>query len=199
MNNSIYSSLFLIVIFCTSCNNSSNQQNNKVNVDYLNNNHILTKENRDTLFDKIDSLTKKENKITELNSVDDYLINEKDKSSKVVRRSIENEIEQWKNVTNPFIASYQGCDFGDYFHLNFKDVKNKHYDFGFGDNNYGEYSLFDSIHFNDNQKYIGKSFKIYWNWKLSSFPCCDGEYNLVKAYLPSITKLELTEKNANKK
>lgn len=187
--------MFLIVLFCTNCYNSSYQQNEKSRIDSLS--HIANpiKENSDTLSHKIDTLTKNETKITKLKSVEDYILNKKDKSSKAVRSTIEYEIEQWKDVPNPFVASYQGCDFGDYFHLNFKDEKNKNYDFGFGDNNFGQYTLFDTLSFKDNRKYLRHSFKIYWDWKLTSFPCCDGEYDLVKAYLPSITKLELIKDN----
>ena len=91
---------------------------------------------------------------------------------------------------NPFVSTYLGNDFGDYHHIEFKDDKGKKYDFGSGNNNYGEIELFDK-ELDDNPKYIGKSFKIYWDWEISSFPCCSGEYDLVEAYLPSIKKIEL--------
>jgi len=196
MKNITYSLLFLITAFCTSCNHSSTQQNNKSSIDSSN---YKISSIKDSLSTKPDTTLKNESKITEFKSVDDYIINKKDKSNKALRSNIKYEIEQWKNVSNPFVASYQGCDFGDYFHLNFKDANSKNYDFGFGNNNYGEYSLFDTLSFKDNHKYLKHSFKIYWDWKPTSFPCCDGEYNLVKAYLPSITKLELLENKGSKK
>lgn len=201
---SLYFSLFLITTFCISCNNSSQQDNKKAGIDSLHDTSQLTKQNLDTLSNKIDSVTEKESEISEFKSVDnwsidDFIINKKDKSFKSLKSTIQYTKEEWKNVNNPFIAKYQGCDLGDYFHLNFKDSQNKNYDFGFGDNNYGNYRLFDSISFADNPKYLGKSFKIYWDWKSTSFPCCDGDYDLIKAYLPSITKLELVQTNATKK
>lgn len=199
MNKLINYVLSLIFLFCISCNRSPNPLNNKESKDSLQSPSPINKKFRDTVSKPTDTLKENTNKITELKSVDDYIVNKKDKSSKAVKRSIEYEIEQWKHVTNPFVARYRGCDFGDYFHLNFEDSTKKNYDFGFGNNNYGKYLLFDSISFNDNRKYLGKAFKIYWDWKLTSFPCCDGDYHLTKAYLPSITKLELLETTFNKK
>lgn len=46
---------------------------------------------------------------------------------------------------------------------------------------------------NDNPTYLNKKFKIHWKWKITTFPCCEGEYQTVKAYQPSIIKLELLE------
>jgi hypothetical protein len=123
----------------------------------------------------------------------DFIISAKHKNSEGVLRTIANTRAEWKNVPNPFIAVYRGCDFGDYFHLTFEDNKGKTCDFGFGNNNFGPYTLFDSEQYNDNKKYLDKSFRIFWNWKPSSFPCCDGEYETVEAYMPSITKLELMD------
>ena len=85
-----------------------------------------------------------------------------------------------------------GCDVFDYFHLNFQDDKGTEYDFGFGNNQLGDYTLCNED-ITDNKKYLGKTFLLYWNWEISRFPCCEGEYNTVEAYLPSITKLELQE------
>jgi hypothetical protein len=123
----------------------------------------------------------------------DFIISAKHKNSEGVLRTIANTRAEWKDVPNPFIAVYRGCDFADYFHLTFEDNKGKTYDFGFGNNNFGTYTLFDSEQCNDNKKYLNKSFRIFWNWTPSSFPCCDGEYEKVEAYMPSITKLEITE------
>jgi hypothetical protein len=123
----------------------------------------------------------------------DFIISAKHKKSEGVLRTIANTRAEWKNVPNPFIAVYRGCDFGDYFHLTFEDNKGKNYDFGFGNNNFGTYTLFDSEQYNDNKKYLNKSFRVFWNWTPSSFPCCDGEYEKVEAFMPSITKLELMD------
>jgi hypothetical protein len=209
MNNTICLFIFLVVFF-TNCKNSSdenykksdlipeaNDDPDKTGADSIDKHQYLTEENRDTILKD----TAKNNKVLSVNdwNIDDFIINNRDRSSKALRLSIEYEREQWKNVKNPFVASYRGCDLGDYFHLNFEDANGKNYDFGFGNNNYGKYLLYDKTDYNDNPKYLGKSFNIYWNWKITSFPCCDGEYDMVKAYLPSITKLELIETTANKK
>lgn len=107
---------------------------------------------------------------------------------------IEYERKQWENVPNPIVAKYIGNDFGDYHHIDFEDSAGKIYNFGFGNNNFGGTVLFyEDQHFNDNPKYLGMPFKIFWEWKVSSFPCCSGEYEMVEAYLPSIVKLELVE------
>jgi hypothetical protein len=129
--------------------------------------------------------------------IDDFIVKKKDRSSAGVRAQIEYTKEQWENVKNPFVATYQGCDFGDYFHLTFQDTEGNYYDFGFGDNNYEPYQLFDDTDYADNPNYLNKTFKIYWNWKITTFPCCEGEYNSVESYQPSITKLELVSTKEN--
>ncbi len=102
---------------------------------------------------------------------------------------------KWQNIPNPITAIYQGNDFGDYQHILFKDAKGETYDFGQAANNYGKYQLHErSGQYNDNPAYLGKQFKVYWDWKLSDFLCCEGDYDRVKAYLPAITKLELIKK-----
>lgn len=102
-------------------------------------------------------------------------------------------------MKNPIIASYQGNSISDYFHLNFKDEHNQIYDFGFGNNNFGDYKLFDkSNDYKDNPKCLNKKFEIYWEWKVTTFPCCSGAYESVEAYLPSIVTLKLLPaKNKN--
>lgn len=200
MHKTILFHLVLLVIF-TSCKNSPPENNKKSDVNIDTNGHsntmnsdlmdvdsTLTKENSDTTLKNNELISVKDWKI------EDFIINKKDKKSTSLKSNIEYDKEEWKNVKSPFIASYKGCDFGDYFHVNFEDANGKTYDFGHGENDFGAYKLYNKTDFTDNPKYLGKSFKIYWNWKISSFPCCDGEYDMVKAYQPSITKLELIGK-----
>lgn len=102
---------------------------------------------------------------------------------------------EWKGTPNPIIATYQGNDFGDYQHILFKDAGGKEYDFGQASNNYGPYQLHEtSGQYRDNPEYVKKKFKVYWDWKLADFPCCDGVYGKAKAYLPAITRLELVKR-----
>ncbi len=104
-----------------------------------------------------------------------------------------------KNVNSPIIATYEGNEIGDYLSITFLDTNGrKSYDFGFGNNDFGEVLLFNKAMV-DNPNYFRKTFKVYWEWKISTFPCCDGNYKTVKAYLPSITRLELIETLADKK
>jgi hypothetical protein len=209
MHTTPYSFLFLVIFFI-SCNNSSHQISNtsdstiqvngnpnKTGADSIDVHQHLADGNTDTIvIARPDS--SKEISVKDW-SIDDFIINKRDRSSKAVRSSIEYAREQWKNVKNPFVATYRGCEFGDYFHLNFEDANGKKYDFGFGNNSYGKFILYNKTDYADNPAYLGKAFNIYWDWKISSFPCCDGEYHMVKAYLPSITKLELTGTNTTKK
>ena len=100
--------------------------------------------------------------------------------------------KEWQNVPNPITATYQGNEFGDYHHILFEAANGVTYDFGQANNNYGPYKLHElSGQYADNPKFLGKKFNIYWDWKLTDFLCCDGEYGKAKAYLPAITKLEL--------
>lgn len=100
--------------------------------------------------------------------------------------------EKWSKVPNPLIAKYLGNDFGDYFHLLFEDINGENHDFGLGNNNLNEIQLYNNNEqLSDNVEYLNKKFKIFWNWKVSSYPCCSGGYDNVKAYHPSIIKLEL--------
>lgn len=205
MHRTIFSLLFMSIILM-SCKNSSDENNlipetyidsTKLGADSIAANQNLTEKNHDSLL--VDST--KNNELLSVTDwkIEDFIINKKDKKSEAVRRMIEYEKEQFENVKNPFVATYQGCDFGDYFHLNFEDLNGTNYDFGYGENDFGAYELYEGEMYNDNPNYLGKSFTIYWTWKIVSFPCCDGEYDLVEAYMPSITKLELVEETSDKK
>jgi hypothetical protein len=182
-----------------SCNDNGNniEQKTNENVPLISEKIIETTDSMNEI-----SNSEQEQKTEELISVsdwkiDDFIVKKKDRSSAALRAQIEYTKEQWQHVKNPFTANYQGCDFGDYFHLTFQDTEGNYYDFGFGDNNYEPYQLFDDTDYADNPNYLNKTFKIYWNWKITTFPCCEGEYNSVEAYLPSITKLELISTKEN--
>ncbi len=103
--------------------------------------------------------------------------------------------EMWKDVPNPFIATYNGNMFGDYFHIEFEDSDGNYYDFGDGNNYFGDYPLYHGTEqYDENLSCLGKEFIVTWEWKMSEFPCCEGEYNLTRAKRPSITGLELSDK-----
>ena len=100
--------------------------------------------------------------------------------------------ETWDKVPATFEAKYMGFDMGDYPHIIFKDKKGIEYDFGDGANSYGTYKEEDFV--SDNKsKYEGKTFKVTWEWKTSTFLCCDGEMEEHTGKVPSITNLELVK------
>lgn len=124
--------------------------------------------------------------------IDDYIKQYPANQTAELRRDMERIRKEWQNAPNPITATYQGNDFGDYHHILFKAANGVEYDFGQAKNNYGQYKLHElSGQYNDNPEFLGKKFKVYWDWKLSKFLCCDGEYGKAEAYLPAITKLEL--------
>jgi hypothetical protein len=123
---------------------------------------------------------------------DDYIKHYPANQTAALRRQMEWLRKKWKNVPNPIAATYQGNDFGDYHHILFKAAHGVIYDFGQAKNSYGQYELHElSGQYNDNPEFLGKKFKVYWDWKLAEFLCCNGAYGKAKAYLPAITKLEL--------
>ncbi len=185
-----------MLVFSMGCQNDGNQDQKTEETISIDNEKNA--ESYDSVSEILTDSSALEQKNEELISVldwkiDDFIVKKKDRSSAALRAQIEYTKEQWKDVKSPFVATYKGCDFGDYFHLIFEDAKGNNYDFGFGENKYEPYKLFDETDFADNPKYLNKTFKIYWNWKITSFPCCEGEYELVEAYLPSITKLALVD------
>ena len=98
--------------------------------------------------------------------------------------------DEWMSVPNPLVARYTGSEFGDYLHLTFKDAQGRTYDFGNGKNSLGQMLLYGDD-FISNPEYVGKKFRISWDWKKSSFYCCEGEMNTVEAQVPSIVGVEL--------
>ncbi len=181
----------LVLITILGCNNP-----NKDNTTILMNNDSLIEEATTTKPIEIkviekDTLPTIEKMAVNNWSIEDFIISPSKNYSEDLKQYIKYEKEQWKNTPNPLIVNYKGNDIGDYFHLTFEDNKGNSYDFGFGNNNFGDYELYNKTDLTDNPKYLNKTFKVYWEWKPSKFPCCSGEYKIVEAYLPSIAKLEL--------
>jgi len=206
MKNTIYFILYLITAFCFSCNSFSNKDIEKafsipeISGDSITNNDV------DTIVDRkakenflVEGSPKKsKSKINDW-GINKFIIECPENYVTNLMQEIEYYKKEWENVENPFIATYKGNYFGDYHHINFEDSNEKSYDFGFGENDFGDILLFfNDEQINDNPKYLGKQFNIFWEWKISSFPCCSGKQELVKAYYPSIIKLELLKTNANR-
>jgi hypothetical protein len=99
--------------------------------------------------------------------------------------------EQFDHLASPFEARYTGFSIGDYPHIIFKDKNGKEYDFGDGENSFGAFKEEEIL--DENSKYTNKMFKVTWEWKTSSFNCCEGEMNLMTAKVPSILNLELVK------
>ena len=127
----------------------------------------------------------------EVDSIDDYIVECPENYREELRQLIQSEMDSWNGVGTPIVVKFQNADFGDYPHLVFEDANNKTYDFGFGNNDLSNFTIYE----NENDSWVspslkGSSFSIYWEWKISSFACCSGEREMVKAYIPSIVKLE---------
>jgi len=135
------------------------------------------------------------NRIKESSDIDEFIQNSSKRNKMEERYIVENDSIIWKDISNPLIVKYTGMEWGDYFHIIFEDINGTEYDFGFGNNNYGDYILYDDETYFDNPKFLNQTFKLYWEWKLSVFPCCNGEYKQVEGYKPSIIKMELIELN----
>lgn len=190
MKNIIY--LFLCVITFLSCKNTTKTDN-----ELLNPTLDILDDSTETLVNATIIYSENINDI----STDKLIISCPENYKEALKQYLEHEREQWKDVLNPFVATYTGNDFGDYHQINFKDSDGKSYDFGFGNNDFGDTQLYyEDENMYDNPRYFGKSLEIFWEWKRSTFPCCEGERKLVEAYLPSITKIELVDdlpKNRN--
>lgn len=98
--------------------------------------------------------------------------------------------EQWKDTPNPIVAKFESAELHDYFHLLFRDAEGNGYDFADGNNDLGDYVLYDED-YTGNKKYIGKEFEIKWEWKMSEFVCCDGMMENVEGEIPSIVNIQL--------
>ena len=194
--------LLLVGVVFFGCKNSSNEDNKKLNLlSVALTSNTINKVDSDSVyssqemeFTPKDTINNDPDKTIEFNSIDDYIIKYPKGYEADLRANIKHKIEAWKSVDNPFVATYKGNEFGDYHHIEFEGSNGVIYDFGFGNNDYGNIELyFDDEQLTDNPKYLDKTFKIYWGWKISSFPCCSGEFLAAEAYLPSIVKLELIE------
>lgn len=103
-------------------------------------------------------------------------------------------VNYWKDVPNPFVATYRGNEFGDYFHVIFEINDTLHYDFGFGDNQFDAHVLYENGgDYADNPDYLDKRFEVHWAWRISIFPCCSGAFERAVAYMPSIVGLKLVK------
>ena len=187
-----YNYLFTLLIFLLilSCENSIKTKSN--NSKDVSSSDLSTQQKDSTSIkspdQSLDSLTSTK----KLLKTADYIIQYPANKKSGITSHMEHLIQAWQNVPNPITATYIGNDFGDYHHIHFKDANGVEYDFGQANNNFGEYKLFEnSGQYEDHPGYLGKEFKVYWDWTLSEFLCCDGEYGKAKAYLPAITKLEL--------
>ncbi len=191
-----YSILFLLIIsyLIISCNNKANNVHTNDTITSV----ISSKLGLKVAANTLDSVIAHRNIRSIYNGSDlkteEYIVQYPNGQRASLISHIEYVRKEWLNVPNPITATYEGNDFGDYFHVIFKDANGTVYDFGQANNNYGAYKLHElSGQYNDNPKYLGKEFKVYWDWILSKFYCCEGEYGKAQAYLPSITKLEIIQ------
>jgi hypothetical protein len=196
MNYSVWYLLLLLAWLHTSCDGTPAEidfaetiPDSTTNVDTL---HIQT----DTLVkDSLEILRDVSNWKPQ-----DFIVDADIYSNQELWSSIDWQLEQVKGLKSPFVAKFTTVEIGDYFHLNFETEdpstgsgQARVIDFGDGENNLGEYVLYSPPDFVENPMYAGKTFLVYWNWEIAAFQCCSGSYNIVKAYVPTITKLELMD------
>jgi hypothetical protein len=117
--------------------------------------------------------------------------NTEEKVDPALKGYLQNAHEEFDKVPATFEAKYMGFDMGDYPHIIFKDQKGNEYDFGDGANSYGSFKEDDLLA--EKSKYKGKTFKVTWEWKTSTFLCCEGEMTERTGKVPSITNLELVK------
>jgi hypothetical protein len=108
--------------------------------------------------------------------------------------------ENFKNATNPLIATYTGSEMHDYFYFPFKDNKGNYYDFAYRNNNlcsipFGDFDAplegFDASENNSpGSKLVGRKFLITWEYALSYIVCCEGASHSYPALLPRISSIE---------
>ncbi len=137
-----------------------------------------------------DSITSED---TITNLLIDTLIETDLSQNNALKHYLEYLEEEMQHISNPVKATYEGTDFGDYFHLTFMNSDGHYIDFADGNNNFGDYELYDPITFEEQKRYVGKTFEIHWEFKKSQFLCCDGEMEPVTAKTPSITSLKLID------
>ena len=88
------------------------------------------------------------------------------------------------------IAEYSYSEYGDLPHIIFTDENSEEWDFGYGENDFGEFDFGQMEHFETNEKLVGKKFKIYWMNKKVETYAEDGE-TVIETEAPSVIKIEL--------
>lgn len=193
MKNSLPHFFLLSVIILQSCSNSSNKADESSSVPAKAAVSEADKASSNSPKDDEESVKKRLNiKSSGEWNIDDFTSEVKGNEyfKGTVKNKIKDEMIHWKGVENPIVADFDGVIFGDYFYIYFKGENGKKYTFSSGDHDFGQYTLYDENQ-NSNPKYVGKKFKIYWDWRKSSFPCCQGGYKKTVAHQPTILKLEL--------
>lgn len=133
------------------------------------------------------------NRISEVNAPKEYIIEYGMGDPEILDDLIQSRIASFKDLPSPIFAQFDGVELDHHNHLNiYFGYSQATLNFGNGDNDYSTYKLFDEA-FQTNPQLEGKVFKIYWEWRIASFPCCEGETLISKSYLPSILKLEHIE------
>jgi hypothetical protein len=99
--------------------------------------------------------------------------------------------EKWKDVENPLVATFTDYSQDGIVHVLFTDQAGRSYDFGSGNHNLGEIRLYGPQSGVSNPDYLGKQFKITWEWKLSRMWFMWENYEQAIAPLPSIVHIEI--------
>jgi hypothetical protein len=115
------------------------------------------------------------------------------------QQEIKTIIEGYEEADNPFVATYLGSEFHDYFYFPFKGENGVYYDFGYRNNNLGSipFGEFDAPYpgydapenISPGAKLVGIKFLIHWEYELSYVICCEGTQDTYPAMLPRISKI----------
>lgn len=92
------------------------------------------------------------------------------------------------NSEQDIIATFEGAEMGDYFHLTFKGEDGIDYDFGLGENNYCGYEFGEE---KPNPKYLGKKFNIKWKEVMTKTYAGGGSMDIVEREVPTITSITI--------
>lgn len=101
-------------------------------------------------------------------------------------------ISSYAQTSEPkeIIAEYYYSEFGDLPHIVFIDMDGNEYDFGEGENEFGEFDFGQDNEFTTNEDLVGRIFKIsYANKKVRAY--AEDMETVIEVEMPSILKIEL--------
>jgi hypothetical protein len=99
-----------------------------------------------------------------------------------------------KATPQTFTGTYQGAEFGDYYHLSFEAENGDYWDFGHGKNDLGKFDFLGDVESEKAKELIGTKYLVTWDSIWNIYPCCEGGMDPKASFMPSITKVEAISK-----